>query len=320
MTPILIIGAGIAGLACARRLVDGRLADGRLADGRLAPVLLDKGRGLGGRVATRRVGAMQFDHGAQHVTAHNASFAAVLDAMAMTGALADWPDGTLRKHRVGAPGMSAIPKAIGVGLDIRHGVQATRLVQDGDAWVVQSDDGPIRAKRVVVTVPAPQVAGLLGPDHPLVAALAPVRMAPCLTLMAATKAPAPFVTRQDSDDVLTWIAQDSTKPGRPQGNAALWVAQAGEAFSTQHLEQDPAAIAAAMLPHFCDRLGMTQTAVTHAAAHRWRYARVTQALGQPFLISADATLYLGGDWCIGARIEAAWDSGTAIADDILARG
>jgi predicted NAD/FAD-dependent oxidoreductase len=42
----------------------------------------------------------------------------------------------------------------------------------------------------------------------------------------------------------------------------------------------------------CDRLGAAPDSVAHAAAHRWRYARVTQALGQPFLRSADATLYL----------------------------
>jgi predicted NAD/FAD-dependent oxidoreductase len=159
----------------------------------------------------------------------------------------------------------------------------------------------------------------LGPDHPLVAALAPVQMAPCLTLMAAVTAPAPFVTRQDPDDPLAWIAQNSSKPGRPQTDATLWVAQAGEAFSHAHIEQDAKAIADAMLPLLCDRLGVAQDRVTQATAHRWRYARVTQALGMPFLRSPDAALHLGGDWCIGARVEAAWDSGTAIADDILAR-
>ena len=138
--------------------------------------------------------------------------------------------------------------------------------------------------------------------------------------MAAITAPAPFVTRQDPDDPLAWIAQDSTKPGRPQTGAALWVAQAGAAFSQAHIEQDAKAIAAAMLPLLCDRLGATQDRVTQAVAHRWRYARVTQALGLPFLRSPDASLYLGGDWCIGARVEAAWDSGSAIANDILARG
>jgi renalase len=309
MIPIVIIGAGIAGLACARRL----------ADAGVAALLLDKGRGVGGRVATRRMGDMQFDHGAQYVTAQNAGFAALLNALGKAGSLADWHDGSGRKHSVGTPGMSAIPKALGVGLDIRQGTQVARLVEDGEGWKLHTDDGVLRCRRVVVTVPAPQVAGLLGPDHPLVAALAPVQMAPCLTLMAAITAPAPFVTRQDRDDPLAWIAQDSTKPGRPQTDAALWVAQAGEAFSQAHIEKDAKAIADAVLSLLCDRLGVSQDRVTQAVAHRWRYARVTQALGLPFLRSPDASLYLGGDWCIGARVEAAWDSGTAIADDILAR-
>ena len=300
---IVIIGSGMAGLACARRL----------ADAGLSPIVLDKGRGIGGRVATRRVGDLQFDHGAQYVNAHCAGFAAVLGGLAVAG----WQDGTGRTHSVGVPGMSAIPKALGVGLDIRQGVQVTRLQQDGDGWVLQMEGASLRTAHVVVTVPAPQVAGLLGAEHPLVAELAPVRLAPCLTLMVA---PAPFIARQDSDDPLSWIVQDSSKPGRPQGVATQWVAQASEAFSVAHLEQSPEEIAALMLLLLCDRLSVAPDRLTHTAAHRWRYARVTQALDQPFLRSPDATLYLGGDWCIGPRIEAAWISGTAIADDILAQG
>jgi predicted NAD/FAD-dependent oxidoreductase len=214
--------------------------------------------------------------------------------------------------------MSALPKALGAGLDIRQGVQITRLQQDGDGWVLHFEGGTLRRALVVVTVPAPQVAGLLGNGHPLVAGLASVHLAPCLTLMAAVMAPAPFITRQDKDDPLSWIAQDSSKPCRPQASGALWVAQAGEAFSAGHLEKSTDEITALMLPLLCDRLGATPHSVTHAAVHRWRYARVTQALGQPFVRSADGTLYLGGDWCIGPRVEAAWDSGTAIADAILA--
>ena len=81
-----------------------------------------------------------------------------------------------------------------------------------------------------------------------------------------------------------------------------WVAQAGPAFSVMHLEDDPAAIAARLLPMLCDRLGVTVDRVTHAAAHRWRCARVTTPLGQTFLRDAGGSLYLGGDWCIGPRV------------------
>jgi predicted NAD/FAD-dependent oxidoreductase len=38
------------------------------------------------------------------------------------------------------------------------------------------------------------------------------------------------------------------------------------------------------------------------------------------LRSNDASLYLGGHWFLGPRVEAAWESGTAIAADLLARG
>ena len=310
MTPVIIIGAGMAGLACARAL----------ADAGMATVVLDKGRGIGGRVATRRADGIQFDHGAQYVTAQGAGFAAVLHGLTKAGTLDAWPDRAGRSHTVGVPGMSAIPRALGAGLEIRQNLPVVRLVPDAGGWLLHLPDGTLRAARVVVTVPAPQVAGLLGADHPLVAALRGVAMAPCLTLMAAMSSPAPFITRKSGDDTLSWIAQDSAKPGRPQDAGTLWVAQADTAFSVAHLEDDAATLTARMLSLLCDRLGAPAASVIHAACHRWRYARVTQALGQPFLRSGDGSLYLGGDWCLGARVEAAWDSGTAIATDILTRG
>ncbi len=309
MIPVAIIGAGVAGLACAQRLVSGGIK----------PVLFDKGRSVGGRVATRRANGLQFDHGAQYVTARGAQFTTWLQDIAVSGAAARWDDGTPLAKTVGSPGMSSLARAMAVGLDIRQTAQVTDILPAKNGWALRLGSTEHLAARVIITVPAPQVAGLLGADHPLIGALAPVRMAPCLTLMAAVRGAAPFLTHTDPDAALAWVAQDSSKPGRPAGGPVAWVAQAGPAFSEKHLEQSPAEIAALMLPLLCDLLGVAADTVTHAEAHRWRYARVTAALGKPFLRSEDATLYLGGDWCIGPRVEAAWDSGTAIADDLLAQ-
>jgi hypothetical protein len=309
MIPVAIIGAGIAGLACAQRLMQGGIQ----------PVLFDKGRGIGGRVATRRVDGLQFDHGAQYLTARGDGFAGLLRDLAAVGHVAVWDDGSARAKTVGAPGMSALAKGMARGLDVRQNAQVTAVLPTDDGWVLRIGDAHLRAARVVITVPAPQVAGLLGGDHSLVAPLRGVTFDPCLTLMAAIHAPAPFITHSDPDDPLAWIAADGSKPGRPAGFATTWVAQAGDGFSQTHLEKEAAAIAALMLPLLCDRLGVAADAVTHASAHRWRYARVATSLGRPFLRNADATLYLGGDWCIGRRIEAAWDSGTAAAADLLGR-
>lgn len=308
MTPIIIIGAGMAGLACARHLARA----GHRA------VLFDKGRGIGGRLATRRADRLQFDHGAQYVNAHEADFAAFLAELAASGAAAPWSDGLGHTHTVGTPGMASIAKATGIGLDIRQNAQVTAVRQSDSGWSVQIGDEEHVAARVVITAPAPQIPALVGADTALAKALSSVRYAPCLTLMAALRADPPFVSRKAPEDDLAWIAQDSSKPGRPAGDVTAWVAQASPDFSILHLEKDPADIVALMLPMLCDRLGASQESVLHAAAHRWRHARVTTPFGQPFLSTPDATLYLGGDWCLGPRVEAAWTSGTAIARDLLA--
>ncbi len=310
--PVVVVGAGMAGLACARRL----------AQAGLAPMVLDKGRGIGGRMATRRVtladgGALQFDHGAQYVTAREPGFAALLDELA--GATGLWQNGSGRQRWVGRPGMSGLPRAMAARLEVRQSVQVTGLHPDGRGWRLETDAGTVLASAVVLTVPAPQAAALLGTDHRLAGALAAVHYAPCLTLMAAFPGnlQRPFLSQASDSHPLAWIAQDSSKPGRPQGPTA-WVAQASPEWSAAHLEEPPEALAGRLLPLLADRLGLDPAQALFAAAHRWRYARVAAPLGQPFL--SDGTLWLGGDWCLGARVEAAWQSGSAIAEDLLARG
>jgi predicted NAD/FAD-dependent oxidoreductase len=301
-----IIGAGMAGLACACKL----------SKAGLSPVIFDKGRGIGGRMATKRVDQMQFDHGAQYVTARDGRFAAILEDLQYNGAAANWDDGSNRSRIVGVPGMSGLPRAMSAELDIQQLAQVTAVRAGSGGWTVQIGDQAHHFDKVVITVPAPQLAGLLGQDHPFVTQTADVRFAPCQTLMAVINAPATFASRRDDVGPLSWIAHDGSKPDRPQGHATAWVAQASPSFSEQHLEDDAPAITARMLPLLCDELNVATDAVIYASAHRWRYARVTAPLGQPFLHHAQ-TLYAGGDWCIGPRVEAAWVSGDAIAQHIL---
>ncbi|MGH1591618.1 hypothetical protein ACRBEV_28625 [Methylobacterium phyllosphaerae] len=56
---------------------------------------------------------------------------------------------------------------------------------------------------------------------------------------------------------------------------------------------------------------------TYAEAHRWRYAQVETALQLPCLYDPALRVGAAGDWCLGARIEAAYDSGQALARALL---
>lgn len=308
MTDIIIIGAGITGLTCARRL----FAAGRNV------IVIDKGRGIGGRVATRRAGNLRFDHGAPHVRAQGDEFADVLRRLSDENRAGPWADNAGEVWNVGIPGMSAIPKGMAAGLDVQLGTQVRAVVPNGLGWQVQCDDQQLDAHHVVITVPAPQVADLLGPQHLLLAQIGDVEMSPGLTLMAAVSGDVPVVLSGEPSDPLALITHDSSKPDRAKNGGSAWVAQAGLAFSCAHLEDELPDIAERMLPMFCDRLNIAPDRVTHAVAHRWRHSRVAKPLGQPFARTSDATLYLGGDWCVGPLIEDAWTSGTAIATDLLA--
>jgi predicted NAD/FAD-dependent oxidoreductase len=319
--PIVIIGAGMAGLSAASALVQAGQA----------PVIFDKGRGIGGRVATRRVmlpdgTQLQFDHGAQFATAKGAGFAAVLGALQTAGLAVEWntggDTGNGRSQIIGAPAMSSLARGIAqaAGLQIVQNAAATSVRQDGALWCINFADGSVvQTERVILTVPAPQLAALLGPDHDAAGTGASLPMQPCLTLIAAARAPAPFTAARDNAQDLAWIAQDNSKSGRASDGLTTWVAQSNLSFSLEHLEKSSDQICALMLPLLCARLGLTADDMVFSAAHRWRYARADVPLGEPFL-HPSAGLYIGGDWCLGPRIEAAWDSGAAIAADILARG
>ena len=303
-----IIGAGMAGLSCARRL----------AKTGVQPILFDKGRGVGGRLATRLTDSgLQFDHGAQYATGHSTAFLALLAEIEEAGSAGHWTvDG--KERAVGMPGMNGLARYMARGLEIRQRAEVMHIQETSDGWELCVSGQRVRVGRLVITTPVAQAAALLGHDHKLTRQIRSVRMTPCLTLMAAftADAPAPFITRRDPDDPIPWIALDSSKPGRI--TESCWVAQAGPTWSAEHLEQRRSDVAQKMLKMLSDRIGAKPSSAIHSVAHRWRYAGVAQALGQPFVRNDNASLYLGGDWCLHGRIEGAWSSGTAIAADLLA--
>ena len=133
---VLVIGAGMAGLSAAAALPKA----GR------RPVVFDKERGVGGRMATRRIGGATFDHGAQFVTARDPRFAEVLDQARAAGAAVEWcrgfaseADGHPRWR--GQPGMSSLAKHLAAGLAIVQETQVVALRRMEDQWMAGMADG-----------------------------------------------------------------------------------------------------------------------------------------------------------------------------------
>ncbi|UZK70865.1 FAD-dependent oxidoreductase [Sphingomonas sp. S1-29] len=302
---VAIIGAGIAGLACADQLA---AAGHRVA-------LFDKGRGPGGRMSTRRVdhegATYRFDHGAQYFTARDPDFAAQVALWEAAGIAARWPAAG-DDAWVGTPGMNAPVRAMADAHPVEWGARIEALTRTPAGW--QLDARPELYAAVVVAVPAEQVAALVAPHAPdLAEAATATASEPCWTLMAAFDrrvAVADDVIRGATGEALGWAARDGAKPGRAGGET--WVVQAGSAWSAEHLEETADAIVPHLLAALAARAEAPLPPTPHAAAHRWRYARTTGCGAGPAW-RADIGLGLCGDWREGPRVEAAWASGRKLA-------
>lgn len=318
---VLVVGAGIAGLACAETL----------SDAGLAVRAVDKGRGPGGRLSTRRRDAHRFDHGAQFFTARDPRFRRQVESWRHDGLVSEWngrildigpagrePARSSRRY-VGSPTMSRLGRGLSEGLDVRLGHRVTDLHRtESQGWTATCEDGSeISADVCVLTLPARQAVDLLPPDHAFRQPLDTVEMAPCIALMAAfdQALDVEFDGAFVSGSPLGWIARDSSKPGRPEGER--WVLHASPEWSAEHLEQDPESLVEPLLEAFEELSGRTLPARAWQSVHRWRYARALRTLGVDHLFDSETGLLYAGDGCLGSRVEDAYLSGVAAAGALL---
>ena len=330
---IAVVGTGIAGMACAASLH----RDGH------ALTLFDKSRGVGGRMATRRAAwpgtdgteqAAAFDHGAQHITATQPRFRAALLRAQAAGCVqawaplvhADWPRGGRQPGFVATPGMPALSRYLGTGIQQRLGQAVLALQRGPEGWQLQladgSSDGPFG--QVLLAMPPTQAAALLCTHHRLWAkVLAAVPMQPCWTLMAVTDdVDWPWDMALPERGPLARVLRNDRVPGRqaPPGTAT-WVTQATPGWSAAHLEDDAQDVQALLLAALALQLpGGRLAGLRHAAVHRWRYAQPAAAAPDQRDCWWDAERGLGvcGDFLAGGGVEAAWHSGDELACTVAA--
>lgn len=325
---IAVIGAGLAGLSCARTLQ----AAGHDV------IVFEKSRAAGGRMSTKRgesnTGeAWQCDTGAQYFTARDAAFQAEVRRWQDAGVATEWhpeiavfgdapaqaPHARPAMRYVGSPRMTAPARYLAETLTLQTQTTIQALRRDGSTWALRSAEHDWLSPRfdaVVVATPAPQAVPLLQPVQAALADLAAcVRMRGSWALMLRYGAPlqlgfeAAFVNRGP----LRWIAQNSHKPGR--SGQHCWLLHASAAWSDAHIEDSADTVAEALLAAFAELGGSTPDAWS---AHRWRYADSAQPLQIGAVWQAADGLGLCGDWLNGGKVEGAWCSGQILAGQMLA--
>ena len=322
---VAVVGAGMAGLSCARRL----------AESGMQVTVFDKSRGAGGRMATRRVedsvaGAFGFDHGAQYFTAHAPAFQQavagwVADAVVQpwAGRLAASDEQGLtsvasQPRYVGVPRMSAIGRHLLGNLAFCPEHRLMECQYDGQHWHLQFEAQPtIQAKALVLALPAPQVFDLLEISHPFYADAVLQDMLPSWTLMLHCAVPVEvaFDGCFVNSGILSWIARNNSKPERSSSEA--WVIHASRAWSQAHVDAPRDWVAEQLLAAFIQVVGQP-VQVAQQWVHRWLYALASEALTVGCWYEPAQQFGIAGDWLNGSRVEGAWLSGQQLADQMIA--
>ncbi|MEH2124963.1 NAD(P)/FAD-dependent oxidoreductase [Nostoc sp.] len=335
MTDIAVIGAGIAGLVCAQQL----------SQAGYSVVVVEKSRGLGGRLATRRLHGTLADHGACYLKPKGELFRRFVEILGDRRILEVWTDEVYeltadaplsepknRSPRYVAPaGMSAIAKSLAPGLEIllnQRVIAITPTIENSWRLTLESSNEELTAKAIVVAIPAPQAVMLLEPlgesvlDAAFLDNLRSVEFYPSISAIAgypSTSQPLPqwkALTFVDDAD-LAWIGLDSSK--RPNPQQPHFVVQSSADFAQRHLEsQDLQSAGQVMLQRAAESLSLPWLNTPEwMQVHRWRYAFPSRPWHEAFL-SAKTPLPLVccGDWCGGNLVEGAMLSGLAAADEI----
>lgn len=332
---VVVIGGGIAGLCAAAEL----------AAAGLRALVLEKARGVGGRMATRRIGAAVCDHGAQFFTVRGDEFGGLVSAAEADGAVARWCDGFVPADAAGAAvasrdgharwrgvrGMTDLSRWLATrlaqpadrpGCTIRIGAKVAAVaIEANGVGIVLEDDEPIAARGAIITAPVPQALDLLAAggmgrvDAEAGRTLERVSYDPCFAAMLVldrpSRVPAPGgIQFAPGSGPVAWLADNALKGVSPV--PALTVHATG-GFSREHFDSHPDDVVRILVEAVRPWIdGDPDAVVVERSLHRWRFALPTTIVPERLVVaSAAPPVACCGDAFAGPRVEGAAASGTA---------
>ncbi|HEU4348787.1 MAG TPA: FAD-dependent oxidoreductase [Actinoplanes sp.] len=293
MTVVVVVGAGIAGLACARELIDAGVP----------ARVLERGRVVGGRLASKRFDDRYTDIGAAYLTADHPAFQGRLESWRIAGLARPWTD-TFAVFEEGSPSTTTGPMRWCAPGGLRS--LAEDLARELDLTLEHEVTALPKAEAVVLAMPGPQAARITPLDlrqewSPVLAAVLTDRERDWPDFKGA------FV---NGHPVLATVCDDGDRRG---DHAPVLVAHSTADFARPRLA-DPTAAAGDLEAAVRDLLGLPPA--ESVRVHRWTFAQPRPVGGE---FHRQGNVYLAGDAFGKPRVQTAWLSGRAVARHIIQR-
>ncbi|MBF2058170.1 MAG: FAD-dependent oxidoreductase [Cyanobacterium sp. T60_A2020_053] len=316
---IAVIGAGIAGLTLATRLQEKGIE----------VRVFDKGRGVGGRMSSRRTDWGYIDHGTQYFGLENDRFR---DFIATYGNILQpwegrwglWQDGKLQEDEVEKPryvptkAMNNLCKYLAGDVTVKLETRIIKLVKE-DTWTLIDENNHHYTDfdTVILTAPVAQSLALLPDNSPLKAQIDGLTMLPCYSLMVVPthKINLPYDGIKFVHPVLGWLSVNDSKPLRHSAGAL--VIQSNFNFALDNLMTDSAVVTQQLIDSVEKIFNITLNNFLYQSLHLWRYALPAQMNPQGYYYDDSCNLGMCADWCANGRVEGAFLSADALAQHLL---
>lgn len=309
-----IIGAGLSGIIAARELV----RRGHTVE------LIEKSQSVGGRLATRRIGDGQADHGAVYFTVRGEA----LEREAQSWMSADWVRvwyADPYPRYVATDGMNGLAKHLAEGLTVHLNEHVEHVhIEEGGAVIVKTDVTERSYDRIVMTAPLPQSFERLGS---LVDQVEPSlrRLVYAPTFVGLFECTGDVQIGADGildQDLTPGVLKVINNHQKGISTTSLISVYMEETWSEEWYERPEAETLAEIERLVREEVG--DLSIESRQLKRWRYAQAKDVWHEPFYQVSHHPIYLAGDIFLEAddpsgrtRFESAYLSGLRVAEAIV---
>ncbi|WP_342597442.1 NAD(P)-binding protein [Cyanobacterium aponinum UTEX 3222] len=340
---IAVIGAGMAGLTVGKILSK----KGFSVD------IFDKGRGVGGRMSSRRTEWGYLDHGCQYFTVKDPLFKEFLQEYNSSitvwqGRFFSWIEDHFQEVAeekslyLPITSMNTLCKQMALNINICLQTRIVSLQQQKDKWILVDEQSNYYENYdwVIITAPPIQTWDLIKTHRNIIdlvstetgetgirgiASIESVQMYPCYSLMLviAEEKDFGFDGLQLEHPILGWIGVNSSKPARVkqlsliiQSNfhwAENYLASNQEVLQS---DGDSRNLVGEILKKEAEKvLSHNFEGILYESLHLWRYALPKKPNTKKYYIDKSNQLAVCGDWCFQGKVESAFLSAYLLATE-----